>query len=268
MGEMSLKVNYIDIIKNYIVLIFVYIPSLVVFLKIFKTRFENKILTVFTGVSIFVLMFLTARYTQNLIPFILTVFCIAFMGKLNRKANNNEVLKEKEKVFAEDYFLSGFSLRNFKIGTAFKYASFSYCIVVLVSIASYIVLNALKIEQTNQEVVNLLNDLPLNRFLLILPVPIVFAPVLEEFIFRWIFFKKVIGKRIGMYGGAIISSLIFAMIHFNVKAFIPILWIGLFNCYLIHKKGYWYSVFNHMLFNSISSLFLLIAKISSLYNII
>jgi membrane protease YdiL (CAAX protease family) len=66
----------------------------------------------------------------------------------------------------------------------------------------------------------------------------------------------------GVYLAAFLSSTIFAVIHFSLNAFAVILWVGLYNCYLINKKGYWYAVFNHFVFNSITIAALLTEKLN------
>ncbi len=106
-----------------------------------------------------------------------------------------------------------------------------------------------------------MTNMSLNKLVFMVPVVVIFAPVLEEFVFRWIFLEKIFKSRLGVLGAALLSSLMFSLVHFNINVFFIILWIGIYNCYLIHKKGYWYAVINHAVFNSVTMISLIYSKI-------
>jgi membrane protease YdiL (CAAX protease family) len=124
-----------------------------------------------------------------------------------------------------------------------------------------IILSASNINLKEQEIVLELMNVPLRKFVYMIPILVVFAPIVEEFTFRWLLFEKIFRPRIGFYAAAILSSVMFALIHFNLRALPVLISIGLINCYLIDKKGYWYAVFNHFVFNMVSTLYMLIQKI-------
>ncbi|MBU5485397.1 CPBP family intramembrane metalloprotease [Clostridium sp. MSJ-11] len=184
-------------------------------------------------------------FTQNLLPFILVLICIKY-------------IKEE---WEDDYYSYGFNLNNFKLLKAIKYSIFSYICTMIIGMIALIIFDSFKISIKEQEVITRMTELPLKRYIINMPIIVIFAPVVEEFIFRWLFFEKIFKDRIGIYISAILTSLIFSMVHFNLMSFPSIFWIGLFNCYLIHKHGYWYAVFNHGFFNSISAFVLLFQKL-------
>lgn len=161
----------------------------------------------------------------------------------------------------KDYNMYNFSMRNFSLIKALKYSAISYGITVIVAAIVLNVFVKYQVPIKDQEIVSYMAKLPLKKFIYMIPVTVIFAPVVEEFIFRWVLFEKVFKDRVGIYLAAIISSVIFSMVHFNIKSFPAILWIGLFNCFLIHKKGYWYAVTNHAVFNSVSTFVLLFKKL-------
>ncbi|MBP1743323.1 MAG: Abortive infection protein [Firmicutes bacterium] len=228
-----------EIAKEILVFLLLIIPPLLVYIRFWRERDRSMMLI--SAISI--IYIIAAIFTQNLMPFILVLFNIAIM---------------KGRVEFEEY---GFSLKGFSFIKGMKYSVFSYFITIVVAIVSISVMAYFGIGQEEQEVVKWMTDLPLEKFWIAVPVAAVFAPVVEEFVFRWFFFERLFKKSIGLIAGAVLSSLIFAFIHFNIQAFPMILWIGMYNCYLIEKKGYWYSVFNHLFFNSVTVAALLMDKI-------
>ena len=230
--------NY-ETAKDVMVFLLLIMPPLLVYIRFWRERDRSRVLIF----AISIIYIIAAIFTQNLMPFILVLFNIALM-------------KGKEEF--EEY---GFGLKGFSLAKGIKYSGFSYIITILVAIVSLSVMANFGIQQEEQEVVKWMTDLPIELFWIAVPVAVVFAPVVEEFVFRWFFFERLFKKRIGLAAGAVLSSLIFAFIHFNVQAFPMILWIGIYNCYLIEKKGYWYSVFNHLVFNSVTVAVLIMEKI-------
>ncbi|MEW9094992.1 MAG: CPBP family intramembrane glutamic endopeptidase [Clostridiaceae bacterium] len=170
-------------------------------------------------------------------------------------------IKYIKEEWEDDYYSYGFSLSNFKLFKAIKYSIFSYICTIIIAMIALIIFHSFKISITEQEVVTKMTELSLKRYIINMPIIVIFAPIVEEFIFRWLFFEKIFKDRLGIYISSILTSLIFSMVHFNLMSFPSIFWIGLFNCYLIHKHGYWYAVFNHGFFNSISAFTILFQKL-------
>jgi uncharacterized protein len=229
-----------ELAKDILVFIILIIPPLLVYIRFWRDRDRSVVLIALISIA----YILAAVFTQNLMPFILVLFNIGFM-------KGKEEFKEYK-----------FSLKGFRLRKGMKYSVFSYFVTILVAMVSISIMTNFGIPQEEQEVVKWMTDLPLDRFFIAIPVAVIFAPVVEEFVFRWFFFERLFKKRMGFIAGAVLSSLIFAFIHFNIQAFLMIMWIGIFNCYLIDKKGYWYAVFNHLFFNSVTVFALLMNKIN------
>lgn len=230
----------IDLIQNILVYTITYIPPLIIYIKFWKRFDKNKFI-----IALISLIYLGASlYTQNILPFILVVLNIMYL-----------------KVENEEYEKYNFSIRKFKFLEGLKYSIYSYGITIIISIITMYVFTKLNVGTKEQEVVTWMVDMSLVKYIITMPVALIFAPVLEEFVFRWFFFEKVFKKSLGLYLSASISSAMFAIVHFNLRAFPMILGIGLFNCYLIEKKGYWYAVFNHFFFNFVTVMLLLQQKL-------
>jgi|GEM_PF-288747 CAAX amino terminal protease family. len=258
----------IDIIKDALVLLFVYIPPFIIFVKFWRERHKGKALLVLIGFLYIIISF----FTQNLLPFILVIFNIKYLKSATNMYDNfrneyysmNYSRRGISSKVRGDYERFKFSLKSFNIIIGIRLAFISYLITIFISAFETILLSNFKVEAKQQEIVTWMTTMPLGKFLIMIPIVVVFAPVLEEFVFRWILFEKTFRPRVGVYFAAILSSLIFACIHFNLRAFPLLVWIGLYNCYLINKKGYWYAVFNHFVFNFVTTTILLLEKLGTM----
>lgn len=252
-----------NMLKDIIVFLIVFVPPLIVFIK-FSTERNQSILKLIIISTIYII---GSLFTQNLMPFILVLFDISLIKQSFKYYEISQQVGQRDDEHSiissckNDYIRFNFSLRSFKIIKAVFYSSYSYAIILAVSLLTNLIINMFKLNSKDQDVVTWMAGLPLWKFMFVIPLTIVFAPILEEFVFRWILFEKLFAKKMNVIFASILSSLIFAFVHFNLKAFIIILCIGLTNCYLIHKKGFWYSVFNHSVFNFITTLVLLLNKL-------
>lgn len=226
-----------NIIKDLLVYFIVYIPPLIVFLKINREIKRNKFILIFISL---VYMGLCV-FTQNLFPFLFVMFDIYYLTNI------------KDRIY--------FNFKKFNFISAIRYTLFSYFITIFISYFWIMFSSSENVSLNEQPVITWMMSMPLIKFILVIPVAIVFAPVVEEFVFRWLFFEKIFNKRIPIILSAILTSFIFASMHFSLKAFPILCWIGLYNCFLIHKKNYWYAVFNHAFFNSITTFVLLLYKL-------
>ena len=88
-------------------------------------------------------------------------------------------------------------------------------------------------------------------------VAVVVAPFAEETFFRGFLFTG-IGNRYGYGWGAVISALIFSVVHMQLGALLPIFIFGLFLAWLYMRTGsIWVCIFAHGAFNSIALLFMI-----------
>ncbi|MBV4441625.1 CPBP family intramembrane glutamic endopeptidase [Clostridium tyrobutyricum] len=227
----------LNLIKNIIVFLIAYIPPIVVFDKYWIRDKRNKVVLFIINILFIGL----SMYTQNIVPFIFVIINIVYMR------------------FIDDFYK--FDIKKFNIIDALRLAAISYLVVIIILLLQNAIENSLKIKLDQQEIVTNMTNMSLNKLVFMVPVVVIFAPVLEEFVFRWIFFEKIFKSRLGVLGAALLSSLMFSLVHFNINVFFIILWIGIYNCYLIHKKGYWYAVINHAVFNSVTMISLIYSKI-------
>lgn len=238
-----------DVIKDLITIIIVFMPPIIFFAKYYL---EEKGSIIILAI-ICILYTVTIPFTQNLVPFIFVLLDIRYIKRSE---------KYRYVTLRQDYERYDFGFNNFKIGEALAYSFGSYIISILIAAVIILIMNETKVPVKNQEIIDMLQKTDILHFLITIPVAVIFAPIVEEFVFRYLIFEKLFKNRVGLNMAIILSSLMFGIIHFNLKAFAPIVFIGIVNCYLIHKRGYWYAVFNHFVFNLIPIISMLIIKIS------
>lgn len=89
-------------------------------------------------------------------------------------------------------------------------------------------------------------------------VIVIFAPVVEEYAFRYYLYDKKLLPRMPAAVAAVISAAVFSTIHYNLGGVPSFFGLGLLNCYIYEKKGYYGAVIAHLVFNLTSVMLLLL----------
>ena len=104
-------------------------------------------------------------------------------------------------------------------------------------------------EYSSQEIVRVLRYSSFDKQWIIILSALVAAPIVEEFFFRK-FLYTVLKFNLGILLAALISSTVFALIHFTVSSFFVLFLLGLFLCYSYEKYGILAApIISHSLFN-------------------
>lgn len=89
----------------------------------------------------------------------------------------------------------------------------------------------------------------------LLPLPVVFAPVLEELFFRGVIFRALLFSQ-KPWLAMITSALVFATVHANVTQFIAAFLFGIFLAWVYyHVRSIYLNILLHFLQNSAAALF-------------
>ncbi len=95
-------------------------------------------------------------------------------------------------------------------------------------------------------------------------VVVVIAPFAEEVVFRGVLLPA-LGTRWGTVAGVLISSALFAGLHFSAYVFIPIAAAALVFAWLVVRfRSLWPAYFAHATFNGIAVMFLLVLEAKGL----
>lgn len=245
---------YYDLFKDLLVILIVFLPPLIYYCRVFTEKRRNSFL-----LAIICIVYIVAvLFLQNTMPFVAVVLSIITIKSYYRENRVCSAFMEDAK---RDYARLKFSFKSVNFAKAFSYAIGTYFISIIISLVVVFIMQKSGMKVENQQVIDQMEKAKLIQFLFMIPVAVIFAPVVEEFVFRYLLFDKVFKNRTGVIIAAIISSLMFGVVHFNIKVFVTITFIGLVNCYLIEKEGFWYSVFNHMFFNLVPITSMFVMKI-------
>lgn len=86
---------------------------------------------------------------------------------------------------------------------------------------------------------------------------VVLAPFVEEYIFRYYIYDKLLLPRMHALKAAIISTALFTLLHFNVSGIPTFLGLGLYCTFMYEKKGFYGAVVTHMVSNFLTAVFLI-----------
>ncbi|MEG1256947.1 CPBP family intramembrane glutamic endopeptidase [Clostridium sp.] len=238
-------------IGNLFIIIMLYILPLIIYLKSVTFNKNSGLIKSIVTIGYIGIYFLLPEMFTNILPFILILFILIHWK------NSEEYRKEYEKY--------RFSLGEFKLRKAIKYVAITYGLILIAATISYYVLLFFNIPMEQQDVVTMLDNYDLISFSITVPFTVIFAPVVEEFTFRYILFSKLfrdnLNRRVSFLTTAFIVSTLFAGAHFSITAFAMLFTISFYNCYLIEKKGFWYAVFTHVVINGVTTTALLVNKL-------
>lgn len=134
------------------------------------------------------------------------------------------------------------------IGTLMAY--FSQVIIVMIEI---VLLGEPNVSANTESIMHVISSNPL--FVLL---PVITAPIIEEFVFRKAINGLLVGK-IGWIGGAVISSLLFAFVHFD-GMILTYAVMGLIFSYVYYKtNNIWAPIIAHMGLNLLATILNLLA---------
>jgi uncharacterized protein len=246
---MENNITYVDILKLLSFIVLLILPPWFALVAQFKRGINRFLLVLMTigyiGVSTFALI--ASQFTQTLLPFILVLITIYIIRK---RQERSDVV----------FYLRGIKGRKRKIigySLLFKLATI---IITWYFVAE---LQKLGVDIKEQEISNELMNADWITTILLSIVAAVIAPVLEEFVFRHTFYRG-FAKKIGPVMAAIVSSLMFTVLHFNIASSAAIFAVGLFNCYLYEKEGYRAAVLSHFIFNFTSLILAIGLKLSGI----
>lgn len=236
---MGKSLTYIDILKAVSILALLALPPWFVFRKYVKDKI-NRYLLIF----IFFAYIGITLFTEQFMPFIIVICIFIFMRRY--RSDDDELyyfrpLKEKKVVVV----------------------AYSIVFMILSKIASavfvMIIDSLFHIELESQEIMDMFLRGSWIQIIILSVLTIIIAPILEEFIFRHIIYGG-ISKRIGKIAAAVLSSILFTLLHYNLAGVVAFFAVGVFNCYLYEKFGYRASVINHSVFNLSSTLMIILIK--------
>lgn len=241
-----------DIINDIVVLMLIAFPPFLYLFRYICDRFKNK----FVRLLISAIYWVSTPWTSNLVPAATVLFLI-----WRSKAEGVGTFGGGYRRFNLDCRGSKwkFSLKEF-----IKVSLLGILIKALVTYANLIVvviLQFFKVHLENQAVVNDFLSANLWQSIYYFIMISICAPIVEEFVFRFWIYDRILKKRTNIYLAALFTNLLFMAAHFNIQGAFAFFLVGLINCFLYEKKGYWAAVANHFMFNFSTVFMLIVVKI-------
>ena len=158
----------------------------------------------------------------------------------------------------------GFGLSEGKFSRMLALAGLAIVVVLPVALAlgklsELVMLRTGRTPQLQIAVQMLQTKLPLGQILVYALAAVVLAPVAEEVLFRGVLYPTL--KQSGHRWLALwVTSLLFASIHFNLMAFVPLTFLALVLAWLYERTGNLLaSILAHVLFNAVNFTLLMFA---------
>lgn len=151
----------------------------------------------------------------------------------------NKMLKTKNKTWRDLGF------RRASPARTLKYVSGFYILMLLLLLGLAIAISLLPIaEPANSKSAEVFD-----KRLILLPISILIAPLLEEVVFRSMLFPALLHKMRPHFA-IIISGVIFALCHFDPSIMVTILPLGIYSAWMYYRLGsIWPSILLHMSWN-------------------
>ncbi|CDF59441.1 CPBP family intramembrane glutamic endopeptidase [Thermobrachium celere] len=232
------NIKLVDLLKDLIILTFLAIPPFIAFRRRILKR-ANKLVSFI----IFIIYMALTIFTQNLAPFILVMLILHWHNKRQSDYRDNLTKPIGSKKFEIVLY-----------SITFKF------IILLVTALFVILLMKFGINPESQDVVKMFYEGSWGRVIWLSLITVLFAPFLEEYVFRHIFYRG-FSKKIGKTLSAVLTSVLFMILHFNIASSIGTFSLGIMNCILYEKYGYRAAVLNHFIFNLTSTIVIIALKI-------
>lgn len=231
---------------RYIVFIFVFlIVNTPIYLQLYRVFLINK--KPITIISLTVLYWFGAIFTENFIPFIVVILLL-YRYHLHKVDDGESYMRDID-VWRFDRH----SVLNVTIATLVAKVLVTIINAIYISILSLIV----KTEIQPQEVVTDFYESGFwPRFILFFVI-VIFAPFVEEYVFRYFLYDKLFLPRMPRGFAAVLSAVIFTTAHYNLSGIPSFFGLALFCTYMYEKRGYFAAVTAHMAFN-LSTVILLV----------
>ena len=244
---------FLQLLEAIIILLVLSLPpwiALISKMKKRKTKKQQKIL-----IGAFFIYILISIFTNNIMPTIITIIYITYTYIVRNKSEEAYFLRPLEKKVykikrkRKEYVIT-FSSDRLKI----TIQAIIFRIIVFVITFWYIVfLTSKGIPIKDQDIISDFLNASFLKSVYLGIIIIVTGPILEEFIFRHLFYRKLKSKTNSIVS-AFITTIIFTLFHYNIGGIIAFFALGTYNCYLYDRYGYRAAVLNHGIFNLISLL--------------
>jgi membrane protease YdiL (CAAX protease family) len=214
-----------------------------IFISLYKYVFKE--LNIFAKLSICIFYWSFAFLTHELIPFI-GVLILLF------RVHGKDEIEIQTRDF--DLWHIGFRDSVIVAGAALAFK-------LVISQLNRLYVNILSIflgmRVEPQEIVQEFAVEEMYYKMLLFVLVVVLAPFVEEYIFRYYIYDKLLLPRMPNLAAAIISAALFTLLHLNVSGIPTFLGLGLYCTFIYEKKGFYGAVITHVVSNLVTAVLLM-----------
>lgn len=235
-------------VTRFIVFIFVFlIINVPIYTQLYNLFLKDR--KSWEIVTITALYWIGTVFTENLFPFLTVIFLIS----------------KFHIPIGEKNYLRDINIWRYKWSTIINvsFATLVFKTILTLGNAIYVfILNYfMKFDVKPQEVVTDFYESGFYARLALFFLIVIFAPFVEEYVFRYFLYDKLFLPRMPATFAAILSAIIFTLAHYNASGIPSFFGLALFCNYMYEKKGYFAAVAAHMTFNLSTVVLLLFMKV-------
>lgn len=225
------------------ILIFTFLLiNIPVFLSLY--RYALKGLNPFARLAAGIFYWILAFLTNELAPFIGVLILIFTVHR-----------KEPDEIQIREIDIWSIGFRDI------AYVSFSaVAFKLVISQVNIIYVNLLEryfgLQATPQEIVEEFATGESFYKILLFALVVIMAPLVEEYVFRYFLYDRLLLPRMPAIIAAIISSALFTLLHLNVSGIPTFFGLGLYCTFMYEKKGFYGAVITHIVSNLITMVLL------------
>lgn len=230
----------IEALKTFLLIMGLNIP---VYLELYKHVLKNKALAV--QILITAAYWAMAFTTQTISAFIAIIFLyFAYYRKV-----------EPEDTFRD---ISIWRIESSDVIPIVLLSGAARCVIMVINLVYVIVLDLiLKYDIKAQEIVTYYTQAEWWLKGVLAVEIVLMAPMVEEFVFRFFLYDKLLVNRMPKLTAAVLSAALFAIVHFNLSGIPTFFGLGLFCAFMYERKGYWGAVIAHGISNAITLILLI-----------
>lgn len=214
-----------------------------IFFSLYKYVFKD--LNIFIRLAISIFYWIFAFMAHELVPFA-GVLVLLFKVHGNDEGDNQ--------IREIDIWHLGFRESIFTVGGALLFK-------VVISLLNKLYVDLLSaysgLQIEPQEIVKEFAVEDLYYKLLLFLLVVVFAPFVEEYIFRYFIYDRLLLPRMPGLAAAIISSTLFTLLHLNISGIPTFFGLGLYCTYIYERNGFYGAVITHVVSNLVTAVLLM-----------
>lgn len=230
-------------LESFILVFTFLLLNLPIFISLYKYVFRG--LNIFVRLAVGIVYWTSAIFTHEFVPFLGVAVLIL-------SVHNKE---------EADYEIRETDIWHLELHQVVFAAAGALLFKVAISLVNKLYVDLLsrysQLDIEPQEIVKEFASEELLYKLMLFLMVVIFAPFVEEYIFRYFIYDKLLIPRMPVLAAAVISSALFTLLHLNISGIPTFFGLGLYCCYVYERKGYYGAVTAHVVSNLVTAALLM-----------